>query len=121
VPLGVAERSRPAHVQLAVAPEGRVVVAWDDGTRNTPVVRVRASRDGGATFGPAMRASDGSRAATFPVLALDGARLALAWSEEAPAEPAHAGHGAAMRDPKARVPLPTVGQRAVVVRDGRLD
>ncbi len=119
VPLGVAERSRPAHVQLAVGE--RVVVAWDDGTRNTPVVQVRVSRDGGATFGAATHASDGARAATFPVLALDGARLALAWSEEAPAEPAHAGHGAAMKDARAPMPLPTVGQRTVVVRDGNLN
>jgi hypothetical protein len=127
IPMGVAERSRPAHVQLAVTEgaegaEGapRVVVAWDDGTRNTPIVRVRVSRDGGTTFGAATSASDGARAATFPVLALDGARLALAWSEEAATEAAaHASH--AKRDPKASMPLPTVGQRSVVVRDGTLD
>ncbi|MDF1505675.1 sialidase family protein, partial [Roseisolibacter sp. H3M3-2] len=119
VALGVAERSRPAHVQLAAA-GGRVVVAWDDGTRNTPVVRVRVSRDGGATFGAAASASDGARAATFPVLALDGARLSLAWSEEA-ADDAHAQHRPDMKDPKARMPLPTVGRRTVVVRDGAVD
>lgn len=127
VALGVAERSRPAHVQLAVADAAggaravRVVVAWDDGTRNTPVVRVRVSRDGGASFGPAAQASDPTRAATFPVLALDGARLALAWSEEGAMDATHAAHAPAMRDPKARVPLPTVGRRSVVVRDGSVD
>jgi hypothetical protein len=122
-PIGVAERSRPAHVQLAVA-EGAaegvrvVVAAWDDGTVNTPVVRVRVSRDGGTTFDDATAASDGARAATFPVLALDGARLSLAWSEEAAATDGHDGHGARMKDPKARMPLPTVGRRQVVIRDG---
>ena len=125
-PMGVAERSRPAHVQLAVAPAAdgdapRVVVAWDDGTRNTPVVRVRVSRDGGTTFGSAEAVSDDDRPATFPVLAIDGTRLALAWTEERDPDASHAGHGPDMKDPKARMPLPTVGRRAVVIRDGTLE
>jgi hypothetical protein len=128
-PLGVAEHSMPAHVQLAVAAagEGRrpaVVAAWDDGTRRVPRVLVRVSRDGGRTFRPAAAASR-TGAATFPVLAAGGDRLVLAWTAERAA--AHGtgeapGHGhAARRDPSAPHPLPRVGQRTVLVREAVLD
>jgi hypothetical protein len=126
VPLGVAERSRPAHVQLALAagaPDAppRVLVAWDDGTREVPMVRVRVSRDAGTSFASAVAASDRARPATFPVLAASGERLLIAWSEESAEHLAHAEHGRPnMRDQSARMPLPRVGQRAVVVREGTL-
>jgi hypothetical protein len=129
-PMGVAEFSRPAHVQLAVdaAADGgaRVVVAWDDGTARVPRVVVRVSRDGGRTFGRALAASEGGRAATFPVLAARDGRVSLAWSEESAEQAAHgaqhgAGHGAGARDRTTPMPLPTVGRRQVVVRDATLD
>jgi hypothetical protein len=121
VPLGVAGFSRPAHAQLALA-GARVVAAWDDGTAEVPRVLVRVSRDGGATFAPAAVASAGAGAATYPVLAAAAGRLTLAWTAEAAGDAAgaHAAHGAA-RDPKARMPLPTVGRRAVLVREAALE
>jgi hypothetical protein len=130
VPLGVAAHSRPAHAQLGVA-GGRVVAAWDDGTRRVPRVVVRVSRDGGATFGPAAAASAPGEAATYPVLAATAGRLTLAWSSEraGPApDPTDAGvraggHGAHGGGPaaKARMPLPSVGARRVLVREAVLE
>ena len=135
VPLGVAAFSRPAHVQLALAGDGRVVAVWDDGTVKVPRVLVRVSRDAGVSFAPAAVASatssatsgatsgaagggvDGA-AATFPVLAAAGDRVALAWTAESAAHLAreHA-HRPDMKDPRVRMPLPSVGRRSVVLRD----
>ena len=123
--IGVAERSRPAHVQVAVvaAPGDtgapRVIVAWDDGTVRTPQVRMRVSRDGGATFSDAATISDGDGAATYPVLAVDGRRLSVAWSAESAAHLEHEmAHKPDMKQRGARMGLPTVGERSVMVREG---
>jgi hypothetical protein len=121
-PMGVAEFSRPAHVQLALDPvpnapasAARVVATWDDGTVRDPRVLVRVSRDGGATFGPAVAASVPGRSATFPVLAAQGGRATLAWSEDTTsAAPEHAHTN---RDKPMRMPLPSVGRKAIVMRD----
>ncbi|HEU4563591.1 MAG TPA: sialidase family protein [Gemmatimonadaceae bacterium] len=129
VPIGVADLSRPAHVQLALARPatggaggaGTVVVAWDDGTLRTPRVKVRISRDGGATFGEPVAVSEEGRAATFPVLAVAGTRLTIAWSDESDAHAAHREHSRPnMKDPKAVMPLGTVGESRVLVRSGAL-
>jgi hypothetical protein len=123
VPLGVAARSMPAHAQLAlVDPEGagpvKVVVAWDDGTTPVPRVLVRVSPDGGETFAPAAVASEGEGAASFPVLAAAPGRVALAWTAESAGHLAHAAaHRPTMQHPAARMPLPTVGRRTVLVRE----
>ena len=120
VPLGVAAFSRPAHVQLAVD-GARVAAAWDDGTVATPRVLLRASDDGGVRFGEAVTASDTARAATYPVLALRGDHLTVAWSERSSDEEAHAAHAAqAMRAPGATVRLNAVGRSEVVVRAGTI-
>ena len=44
VALGVGEFSAPAHIQLALGPQGTVVTVWDDGTVKTPKVVMRVSR-----------------------------------------------------------------------------
>jgi hypothetical protein len=121
VPLGVAAHSMPAHVQLALA-GGAVVAAWDDGTRRVPRVLVRVSRDGGATFAPAARASAGADAASYPVLAAGAAgRLALAWTSER-ADPEAAPHAHARRGGAATpMPRPRVGARRVLVREATLE
>jgi len=114
VPLGVARFSRPAHVQLALGDSGTVAAAWDDGTRQVPQVMLRVSRDGGARFGPAAAVSAPGRLAAFPVLALRGDDLTVAWSEKPNApEPKHA-HGAG--GPK----LPRVGDAQVMLRRGTI-
>jgi hypothetical protein len=136
VPIGVAEYSRPAHVQMAVtdgaAPNGStpnastpdagptVVLAWDDGTVQQPRVMVRVSRDGGATFAPAVPASASGRPATFPVLALSGGQITLAWSEDANASAAESEHHMGHGDKPMHMPLPAVGQQRIVMRDARL-
>jgi hypothetical protein len=121
VALGVAQFSRPAHVQLALASNNRVVVAWDDGTKQIPQVVIRVSHDGGATFDAVTSLSVAGRSATFPVLAIAGDSLAVAWSEES-AEAAKAAEASKpnMKDPKATQGLHAVGDAQVLVRRGTL-
>jgi hypothetical protein len=120
-PLGTGQRSLPAHVQLVAAPGGRVLVAWDDGLGASPRVLLRESRDGGTTFGPEEQVSAPGQAATFPVLAVMGDSVAVAWS----ATTAAAHHAAAaarpdMKDPASVMPLPRVGQSEIWLRTGAL-
>ncbi|HEY0970763.1 MAG TPA: sialidase family protein [Gemmatimonadales bacterium] len=121
VAMGVAEFSRPAHAQLALGADDRVVVAWDDGTLATPRIALRASNDGGRTFGPALFASDSGRAAAFPVLAVDGRRVSVAWSEQSREAADHvAAHAPDMKDPGAVKGLAEVGEQQVLLRAGEL-
>jgi hypothetical protein len=123
MPLGVAQYSRPAHVQLSLAPRNRVLVAWDDGTKQVPQVVVRVSSDGGRSFSPASILSASGRAATFPVLAIVGDSLAVAWSEvsaNAAQRAAEADSMAKARNPKAAKGLESVGEAQVVIRRGAL-
>ncbi|HEX6106859.1 MAG TPA: sialidase family protein [Gemmatimonadales bacterium] len=116
-PIDVGERARPAHVQLALAPDGGVYVAWDDGLGDMPRVLVRRSRDGGRSFGSVELLSEPGTAASFPVVAVYGDSVAVAWSQRTAAE--HRATLAAqvdMRDPKAVMQLPRVGQSEILVR-----
>ncbi|HEY0929427.1 MAG TPA: redoxin domain-containing protein [Gemmatimonas sp.] len=124
-PLGVASASQPAHVQLAVASTGNtstVFATWDDGTKRVPQVTLRVSRNGGTSFDSATVVSAPGRSATFPVLTVDPAATALtiAWSEQtleaASAAPARPN----MKDPKATMPLPSVGNTQVMVRRAKI-
>jgi hypothetical protein len=105
-------------VQLAVAKNGRVVVAWDDGTKQIPQILVRASHDGGRSFASAAALSSVGRAATFPVLGIAGDSLSVLWSEESEAVAKAAEAEAAARDPKAPKGLHAVGEAQVVMRRG---
>jgi len=119
-PIDVGERARPAHVQLALSPSGSVYVAWDDGLGEMPRVLMRRSGDAGRRFGPIERLSDPEAAASFPVLAVYGDSLAVAWSQSTAAE--HRQKLAVqvdMRDPTAVMQLPRVGQSEILVRAGR--
>jgi hypothetical protein len=120
-PMGTAEFSQPAHVQLAIGDSGVVAVAWDDGTLQTPRVALRISRDGGDHFGPAQLISASGRAASFPVLALNGRELTVAWTEQS-ADYARAASAARpdMSDPHASMGLSQVGQSEVLVRSGEI-
>jgi hypothetical protein len=120
VPLGVAAQSSPAHVQLALAGTQGVVVAWDDGTVRTARVVARVSRDGGATFAAAQPVSDAARAGGFPVLAVRGDSITIAWTATAPPPADTAAHANHPMDKTAPRPLPTVGEAQVLVRRGRL-
>jgi hypothetical protein len=120
-PLGTAEFSQPAHVQLALGDSGVVAVAWDDGTLQTPRIALRISRDGGDDFSPTHYTSVEGRAASFPVLALNGKRLTVAWTEQS-ADYARtvAAERPDMKDPHASMGLPQVGESEVLVRSGEL-
>lgn len=121
-PLGVAQFSKPAHLQLALGDSGLVVAAWDDGTLRTPRVALRISRDGGTRFAPTRMVSAEGRAATFPVLGITGARMTIAWTEQS-VEHAHAAEQTRpnMKDPNAVMGLPSVGESRIVVRTGVLE
>jgi hypothetical protein len=121
IPLGTAEFSRPAHVQLAVGAAGEIVVAWDDGTRQIPRVVVRVSRDGGRSFGRVQEVSQPGRAATFPVLGVARSGLTVAWSEESEAADLAARRADSLHhatDPQAPMGLTAVGEAQVVARRG---
>ncbi len=123
IPLGVATYSRPAHVQMALASNNRVIVTWDDGTKQIPQVVVRVSHDGGAHFSDPSVLSGTDRAASFPVLGIAGDSLSVAWSEvsAASSKAATAADAAAKaKDPKAAKGLETVGEAQVFVRRGVL-
>jgi hypothetical protein len=119
-PIATGERARPAHVQLAVSGE-RVYLAWDDGLGAIPRVLLRRSIDGGASFGKESLLSDPEVAASFPVLAVHHDSVAVAWSQTTAAE--HRARLAAMvdmKDPKAVMPLPRVGQSEILMRVGAI-
>lgn len=121
VPLGVADFARAAHAQLKLGTGGTVVVAWDDARTPLPRVTMRVSHDGGDSFAPGVVASDSTMAATFPVLALRPDGFTLAWSQQSPAAMTAAQHAMPdMKDPKATMPLPSVGAQTVMVRNGHL-
>lgn len=121
VALGVANVSRPAHVQLALGADDVVAATWDDGTSATPRVLLRVSRDGGRSFAAAVPVSDPARAATFPVVAITGATLSVAWAEQSHAAAAHAAaHAPDMKDPTAVKGLGRVGESVVLLRSGTL-
>jgi len=121
VPLGTAEFSQPAHVQLAVGDSGMVVVAWDDGTLQTPRIALRVSRDGGADFAPTRYMSSEERVASFPVLALNRKNLTVAWTEQSTDYARTvAAERPDMSDPHASMGLPKVGESEVIVRSGEL-
>jgi hypothetical protein len=120
-PIAIGDRARPAHVQLALAPAGGVYLAWDDGLSDIPRVLMRRSNDGGRSFGPEGVLSDPGVAATFPVLAVYGDSVAVAWSQTTAAEHrALLASKVDMSDPKAVQLLPRVGQSEILLRAGRL-
>jgi hypothetical protein len=105
-------------VQLALSGQ-RVYVAWDDGLGEVPRVLLRRSADGGKSFSPEEPLSDPGVAASYPVLALYGDSIAVAWSQTTAAE--HRKKLASMvdmKDPKAVIPLPRVGQSEILMRTG---
>jgi hypothetical protein len=107
---------RPSHVQLALAGND-VAVAWDDGARAVPRVLLRVSRDGGRSFGPAAAVSDTAAAGMFPVLMLGADTVTVAWSQHTRDDHLRVGHQQPdMRDPKATMPLATVGTQRAMVR-----
>ncbi len=121
LPLGTAEFSQPAHVQLALGAAGRVAVVWDDGTKQVPQIVLRTSHDGGQSFGPRVPVSAAGRWAGFPVIALRTGTISVAWSEESVEAAAKAAQARPnMKDPKAVMGLHPVGSAQVLVRRGTI-
>jgi len=121
IALGVAEFSRPAHVQLALGANDVVAAVWDDGTLQTPQIVLRASHDGGKTFGDVERLSAPGKAAAFPVLGMTRTGVAVAWSEEDSAVATMREHSHPnMKDPHAVMKMEAVGEAQVMVRRGTL-
>jgi hypothetical protein len=119
-PIATGEKARPAHVQLAVSGQ-QVHVAWDDGLGDVPRVLLRRSTDGGKSFSHEEPLSDQGVAASYPVLALYGDSVAVAWSQTTAAEHRKKlASMADMKDPKAVTPLPRVGQSEILMRTGAI-
>jgi hypothetical protein len=120
-PIATSDRARPAHVQLALAPAGGVYIAWDDGLSEMPRVLMRRSVDGGRSFGPEGVLSEPGVAASFPVVAVYGDSVAVAWSQTTATEHrAQLASRVNMSDPQAVQLLPRVGQSEILLRAGRL-
>jgi hypothetical protein len=120
-PIAVGKQSIPAHIQMALGEDGTIVLVWDDGLGNLPTVTLRASRDGGATFGPAFVLSEPGIAATYPVIGLAGDSVVVAWTQVADsAYRAMVAERPDMKDPNAKMALPRVGQQEVVMRKAAL-
>lgn len=120
-PIDTAATSAPAHVQVTLADSGRVIVAWDDGKSASPRILVRASGDGGTSFGATRRVSPEGVAATFPVLAVHHDSITVAWSQTA--DSAYRAAMAARPDMKragAKMGLPRVGQQEVLASHAAL-
>ena len=118
--IATGERARPAHVQLAVS-GAKVYLAWDDGLGAIPRVLLRRSIDEGASFGKETLLSDPEVAASFPVLAVHHDSVAVAWSQTTAAEhQAKLATMVDMKDPKAVMPLPRVGQSEILMRVGAI-
>jgi hypothetical protein len=112
---------RPSHVQLALD-GSNVGVAWDDGVDSIPRVVLRLSRNGGGSFGEPRVVSDVHAAGMFPVLMLGNGALTVAWSQHTTEDHLRVGHQQPdMKDPKATMPLPTVGKQRAMVRRGTID
>jgi hypothetical protein len=116
-PVAVGQRSMPAHVQLALAPNGPVL-AWDDGLGAQPGILIRHLAEAGA---PVLRLTTPEVAASYPVIAVAADSLVVVWSQLG----THAHHAAEaarpdMRDPSAVMPLPRVGQSEIFARSGPL-
>jgi len=117
LPIAVGKQARPAHVQLALDADSGVVVAWDDGLSEMPRVLLRRSADGGRSFGPAAELSEPGVAASYPVVAVYGDSVAVAWSQTTAAEHREKlADRADMKDPKAVMQLPRVGQSEILLR-----
>ncbi len=121
VPLGLAQHSRAAHIQLAQndAAPGLIATAWDDGTLETPRIMLRLSRDGGRTFEAAQPVSAPAMAAGYPVIVLRADTVLVAWQERTlnAAAADSAAHASMNRnDPAAYVN--SVGALHIVMRRG---
>jgi hypothetical protein len=120
-PIAVEERSQPAHVQLALSPAGDVLVAWDDGHGEIPRVLLRRSSDGGRSFAAASLVSERGIAAGYPVLAVYGDSVAVAWSQTTAVEH-RAKLAAHVEKPGSNspMPLPRIGQSEILMRTARM-
>ena len=76
----------PICAALMALAGSHVYVAWDDGLGEIPRVLLRRSADGGKSFSPEELLSDPDVAASYPVLALYGDSVAVAWTQTTAAE-----------------------------------
>jgi len=88
VVMKIGERSRASHVQVGLGPEKQVVVTWEDGTVEAPRILLRASLDGGTTFGPIQALSAEGMVAGYPVVAIRDREFTVLWQEQTPADQA---------------------------------
>jgi hypothetical protein len=71
----------PVNGPALAASGDRVVLAWFTAARDSPVVKVAVSGDGGATFGPAMRLSEEPAVGRVDLAAFGGGGVVVSWME----------------------------------------
>ena len=71
----------PVNGPALAASGDRVVLAWFTAARDTPVVKVAVSQDGGATFGPALRLSEEDAVGRVDVAAFGRGGVVVSWME----------------------------------------
>jgi hypothetical protein len=74
--------AKPAHPQVAIAPTGDVVIAWDEAVEGERVAVLRTLKPGpgGATWGEIVRLAD-NVPAVYPVLATTARGVVAAWTQ----------------------------------------
>ncbi|MEW6298593.1 MAG: hypothetical protein AB1671_12730 [Thermodesulfobacteriota bacterium] len=80
--LDASSGSIPDHVRLAVSPEGRAVVVWEDSTAVHRRVVLRYTRDGGRTFSPPQVLSQALKAYAPDVTVSPTGEVVVVWHEE---------------------------------------
>jgi hypothetical protein len=78
----VAAGAVPDHVRLAVNRQNAVAVVWEDSTAVRRRVRLRASVDGGRSFGPPQSLSTALKAYTPDVAVAPNGDFVAVWHEE---------------------------------------
>jgi len=83
---------------------------------------VRISDDNGTTFGAPVTLSAPGRAASFPVLAVTGNQVTVAWSEQSAQAAEHEMKAAPdMKNPKSVKGLHAIGESQIMVRAGNIE
>ena len=80
--LHTSSTSIPDHARMAVQPDGRAVIVWEDATAVRRRILFRYTADGGRTLSPIQTLSSAVKAWEPDVVAASDGRFLIAWHEE---------------------------------------
>lgn len=72
------------HPELAVDDSGTIHLAWADSTPGNDEILLSSSSDVGVNFSVPTNLSDNAGSSTYPLLAVDGKSLFVAWNDRTP-------------------------------------